>query len=54
MNFPRNFLYQLPIAFCLLLLATAVMVRATAPAYEPNFLSASLQVAEAIRELAAE
>jgi hypothetical protein len=54
MNIPRAFIYQLPLSIALLGLTTVVMVRATAPAAEPNIVTSALRAADAIKELASE
>jgi hypothetical protein len=54
MSIPKSFFYELPVAICLLVLATFVLAAVSAPGQESQRVAALQQAADSIAELASE
>lgn len=54
MTISREFFFQLPIAVCLLMLTTVILVRASAPSSNEASFAVALRVTDSLTELASE
>jgi hypothetical protein len=54
MQVPKSFWYELPVACCLLVLATFVLVAASAPSQDLQRVAALQQATDSIAELGSE